>query len=97
LNSACTPVDEQAGIAAIQTESNYSRSAAMDAYKTSILEAKNNNELSEDDLCFDLSRETSGVSWSFRFKESAGIDWTSWGKLTYFMCIHIQSIFSQTI
>jgi hypothetical protein len=80
LDSACTPADEQGDITAIQPDCNHNRSAAMEAYKTSILEAKNNNELSEDDICFDLARGRSGVSWSFRFKESAGIDWTSWGK-----------------
>ncbi|KAL3801182.1 hypothetical protein ACHAWO_002753 [Cyclotella atomus] len=78
LDSACTPADEQGDITAIQPDCNHNRSAAMEAYKASILEAKNNNELSEDDLCFDLARGRSGVSWSFRFKESAGIDWTSW-------------------
>ena len=54
----------------------------MEAYKTSILEARSVNELSEDDLCFDLSQESSGVMWSFRFKESAGLDWTSWGEIS---------------
>lgn len=77
LDSACTPADDQADET---TDSDAGRSAAMKAYKASILEAKSNCELSEGDLCFDLARELSGVEWSFRFKESAGVDWTSWGK-----------------
>ena len=57
-----------------------SRTSAMEAYKTSILEAERVNELSEEDLCFDLEADRTGVQWSFRFKESAGLDWTSWGE-----------------
>ncbi|KAL3800673.1 hypothetical protein HJC23_006135 [Cyclotella cryptica] len=64
--------------AAGRRASNGWRSSAMEAYKTSILEAESVNEITEDDLCFDLATDRSGVKWSFRFKESAGLDWTSW-------------------
>jgi hypothetical protein len=80
LDSANTPAEEAAGSELVHSCSNGSRSSAMEAYKTSILEAETVNEISEDDLCFDLATDRSGVLWSFRFKESAGLDWTSWGE-----------------
>jgi len=94
LDSTSLPHDNEA-VASINSKkiSNCSSRAAMEAYKTSILEAKNNSELSQDDLCFDLSRDKSGVIWSFRFKESAGIDWTSWGKLIFLVCIELISYY----
>ena len=79
---ACAPIDNQEDVSSMNSNSSINdRKGAMEAYKASILEAKNNSELSEEDLCFDLARDASGVLWSFRFKESAGLDWTSWGKL----------------
>ena len=79
---ACVPEDDQTDAPSMDSNSVANdRKGAMEAYKASILEAKNNSELSEEDLCFDLARDASGVLWSFRFKESAGLDWTSWGKL----------------
>lgn len=86
LDSSCAPANNQADAASANSDSSIiNRRAAMEAYKASVLEARNNNELSENDLCFDLARDASGVMWSFRFKESAGIDWTSWGKLYFFI------------
>mmetsp|Transcript_8083 Transcript_8083/g.17089 ORF Transcript_8083/g.17089 Transcript_8083/m.17089 type:complete len:563 (+) Transcript_8083:156-1844(+) len=51
---------------------------AMEAYKSSLVDAKARNEIKVDELCFDNSSDESGLVWSFRFKESAGLDWTSW-------------------
>jgi len=78
LDSANTPEEEAAGSGVVHSCSNGRRSSAMEAYKTSIREAETVNEITEDDLCFDLATDRSGVLWSFRFKESAGLDWTSW-------------------
>ncbi|KAL7463896.1 hypothetical protein ACHAXS_004249 [Conticribra weissflogii] len=51
---------------------------AMAAYKSSVIDAKARNEIKVDELCFDNSSNESGMIWSFRFKESAGLAWTSW-------------------
>jgi hypothetical protein len=54
---------------------------SMEAYKFSVLDAKHRQEVTLNDLCFDADHNKSGIVWSFRFKESAGSDWTSWGEL----------------
>ncbi|EED89818.1 hypothetical protein THAPSDRAFT_269495 [Thalassiosira pseudonana CCMP1335] len=51
---------------------------SMEAYKFSVLDAKHRQEVTLNDLCFDADHNKSGIVWSFRFKESAGSDWTSW-------------------
>ena len=99
LDSACAPVvDHLDDVSDNPGTNSKNRKAAMEAYMASLFEAKTNCELSDNDLCFDLSRDKSGVMWSFRFKESAGMDWTSWGErplhivliyLTYLILIAI--------
>ncbi len=49
---------------------------AMSAYRISILDAENRDHLTPEELIFDPETGT-GTIWSFRFKEAAGIDWTS--------------------
>lgn len=51
---------------------------AMEAFKLSVIDAANRKEISIEELCYDASSDKAGVIWSFRFKESAGRDWTSW-------------------
>jgi hypothetical protein len=58
--------------------SYFTENVAMEAYKTSVVDAATRNEVSLDELCFDQSPLKGGPIWSFRFKESAGSDWTSW-------------------
>lgn len=85
LDSACAPLVDYLEYASDNPGSkSENKTAAMEAYTASIVEAKTNSELSDSDLCFDLNQNTSGVMWSFRFKESAGTDWTSWGKTDFF-------------
>ena len=55
-------------------ESTCSKSAmenvnAKEAYKLAVIDAKQRNEITERELC--------GLTWSFRFKETAGQDWTA--------------------
>ncbi|CAB9528357.1 expressed unknown protein [Seminavis robusta] len=45
------------------------------AYPKSIRDAKERQHLTIDELCYDPDTHT-GTVWSFRFKESAGADWT---------------------
>jgi len=52
--------------------------AAMEAYKISVTDSVERNEISFEEICFDSSQGKSGTIFSFRFKESAGRDWTSW-------------------
>jgi hypothetical protein len=53
--------------------------AAMEAYTLAIHDATTRNEISMEELCFDeASNHNASAVWSFRFKESAGHDWTSW-------------------
>lgn len=52
--------------------------AAMEAYKISVTDAATRKEISFEEICFDGSPDKAGIIWSFRFKESAGRDWTSW-------------------
>ena len=53
--------------------------AAMEAYTFAITDAATRSEISMEELCFDeASSGNEAVVWSFRFKESAGRDWTSW-------------------
>ena len=54
------------------------KNVAMEAYKTSVVDAATRQEVSLEELCFDESALKGGPIWSFRFKESAGSDWTSW-------------------
>jgi hypothetical protein len=49
----------------------------MAAYRTSVEDARNRDSVRPEELIFDPSTKT-GTIWSFRFKESAGSDWTSW-------------------
>ncbi len=49
----------------------------MIAYRLSIEDAQSRNYVHPEELIFDPLTKT-GTVWSFRFKESAGIDWTSW-------------------
>ena len=69
-SKACTDDDES------------SSSLAMKAYKLSVTDATQRQEVSLDEICFDNNATSSshqdGIIWSFRFKESAGRDWTSW-------------------
>eukprot|EP00581_Thalassiosira_minuscula_P004309 CAMPEP_0183746378 /NCGR_PEP_ID=MMETSP0737-20130205/66727_1 /TAXON_ID=385413 /ORGANISM="Thalassiosira miniscula, Strain CCMP1093" /LENGTH=529 /DNA_ID=CAMNT_0025982073 /DNA_START=6 /DNA_END=1595 /DNA_ORIENTATION=+ len=54
------------------------RYTAMEAYKLAVTDAATRMEISMEEICFDGSPNKEGVIWSFRFKESAGGDWTSW-------------------
>jgi len=51
---------------------------AMEAFKLSVVDAANRKEISIEEFCFDASSDKAGAIWSFRFKERAGRDWTSW-------------------
>lgn len=51
---------------------------AMEAFKTAVVDAATRKEVSLEELCYDESPLKGGPVWSFRFKESAGSDWTSW-------------------
>lgn len=48
----------------------------MAAYRESITDARERQFLNTQELCYDPSTRT-GTVWSFRFKESAGSDWTA--------------------
>lgn len=50
---------------------------AMAAYRLSVEDARNRDYVKPEELIFDPISKT-GTVWSFRFKESAGVDWTSW-------------------
>jgi hypothetical protein len=50
----------------------------MEAFKTSVVDAATRQEVSLEELCYDELPFKEGPVWSFRFKESAGGDWTSW-------------------
>lgn len=58
--------------------SHLKKNIAMEAYKTSVVDAATRKEVSLEELCFDDSPNKRGPIWSFRFKKSAGSDWTSW-------------------
>ncbi|KAL7548443.1 hypothetical protein ACHAWF_011729 [Thalassiosira exigua] len=60
-----------------QKETPDSKYTAMQAYKIALTDARHRKEVSFEEICFDASSST-GIIWSFRFKESAGRDWTSW-------------------
>jgi hypothetical protein len=49
----------------------------MAAYRMSILDARDRDYVTREELVFDPDTKA-GTVWSFRFKESAGPDWTSW-------------------
>ena len=49
---------------------------AMSAYRISLLDGNNRDHITREELIFDPSTGT-GTIWSFRFKEAAGIDWTT--------------------
>jgi len=50
---------------------------SMTAYRMSIQDARNRNHVEPHEFLFDSETRT-GTIWSFRFKEAAGTDWTSW-------------------
>jgi F-box-like len=54
----------------------YKSRNAMCAYKLSIYDAKHRDDLRPEELFFD-PRSGEGIIWEFRFKETAGVDWTS--------------------
>ena len=49
----------------------------MAAYRLSVLDARDRDYVTREELVFNPDTRT-GTIWSFRFKESAGPDWTSW-------------------
>lgn len=49
----------------------------MAAYRMSVLDARERQFVTEEELIFN-PETNEGTIWSFRFKESAGEDWTSW-------------------
>ena len=49
---------------------------AMTAYRLSLNDARNRQDITMQELCYIVS-EQKGTIWSFRFKKSAGPDWTS--------------------
>jgi hypothetical protein len=51
---------------------------SMEAYKIAFTDAAKRKAISYEEICFDSSADEAGVIWSYRFKESAGQDWTSW-------------------
>ena len=53
-----------------------SNASCMQAYHESIRDARQRQELTLEELCYDPDQQT-GTIWSFRFKECAGVDWTS--------------------
>jgi hypothetical protein len=50
--------------------------SAMSAYRISLQDGRDRDHLTREELIFDPDTGT-GTIWSFRFKEAAGIDWTS--------------------
>lgn len=50
---------------------------SMTAYRLSVQDAKNRNHIEPHELIFNPETQK-GTIWSFRFKEAAGTDWTSW-------------------
>lgn len=48
----------------------------LNAYHGSIRDAQERQHLTLEELCYDPEQQT-GTIWSFRFKESAGTDWTA--------------------
>jgi hypothetical protein len=54
----------------------YSSRQAMKAYHLSVYDARHREELRPEELCFD-TRTGEGIVWDFRFKETAGVEWTS--------------------
>jgi len=55
---------------ALNKEKKAHHIGSKDAYKLSILDAKYRQEITAEEIC--------NFTWSFRFKEAAGQDWTSW-------------------
>jgi hypothetical protein len=49
----------------------------MEGYRLSVLDARSRDYLTRDELMYNPETQQ-GTIWSFRFKESAGPDWTSW-------------------
>lgn len=47
----------------------------MTAYRIALADAKNRQDITMEELCFLVSSQK-GTIWSFRFKKSAGADWT---------------------
>jgi hypothetical protein len=48
---------------------------SLEAYKLSVQDSLQRDHISREELCFD-AETMQGTVWSFRFKESAGSDWT---------------------
>ncbi|KAL9179513.1 hypothetical protein ACHAXT_008803 [Thalassiosira profunda] len=74
-------LEEETKTKSAQDVSSDAKCAAMEAYKLSVADAARRTEVSFEEMCFDASDDatnTAGAVWSFRFKESAGRDWTSW-------------------
>ncbi len=53
------------------------KNTAMEAYKLALKDSSR-GEILHDEICYDAHPTSKGIIWSFRFKESAGRDWTSW-------------------
>lgn len=59
-----------------ENHGEYGRTSSMMAYQVSLQDATSRQFITRPELVFDLETET-GTIWSFRFKESAGAEWTS--------------------
>ena len=57
-------------------ESSNKDESAMSAYRIPLLDGRNRDHLTREELIFDPDRGRGSV-WSFRFKEAAGSDWTA--------------------
>lgn len=57
--------------------SEYLNNPCMASYRASLHDARTRQHIRYEEFVFDLETDT-GTIWSFRFKESAGPDWTSW-------------------
>jgi hypothetical protein len=53
----------------------HNNNSSLTAYKLSLHDSQNRHHVSRQELCYDVDTMT-GTVWSFRFKESAGSDWT---------------------
>jgi len=59
------------------TEFNPATANYLEAYRSSLEDAKNRHYIQLHELLYDVEQEK-GTIWNFRFKECAGPDWTSW-------------------
>jgi hypothetical protein len=77
-NTTATPADSATTQQPDQENSNSNNSinnSSLSAYKLSLQDSLNRHHVSREELCYDPDTMT-GTVWSFRFKESAGSDWT---------------------